>query len=268
MIKERGWLAQRPNDWASGVLMQPLAQLCSMMLCVVMMRCNATCSTCWRCWKLKFSLFFLYTRHRFGSSQGEKIVNISLSRWERTCSNPSRRLCMQQQSSWSFFTSRRSENEFSISVFNFLFFFTLLTANALNRTGRLPFMLLAWLLLSLHFNTFSFQYTQQQFFLVTFHLCCRVGDDAEEIVSSRKKRIDEWKFFLHWDRKTSLIFNIRDFDQFLIDFHLFCSLKTLLFSSSKNTINSVDIRIFSCAPPDPTHSAQLIPIDVRLPRRD
>lgn len=63
-MKERGWLAQQPNDWASAVLMQPLAQLCSMMLCVVMMRCIAMCSTCRRCWKLKISLFFLYTRHR------------------------------------------------------------------------------------------------------------------------------------------------------------------------------------------------------------
>lgn len=83
-------------------------------------------------------------------------------------------------------------------LFSILYFFhssALLTANALNRTGRLPFMLLAWLLLS-SFQHFQFSICTATIFLVTFHLCCcRVGDDAEKSYQVGKKESMNGNFF-------------------------------------------------------------------------
>lgn len=174
--------------------------LCSMMLCVVMMRCIAMCSTCWRCWKLKISkisLFFLHTRHRFGSGQGEKIVNISLSMKTNMLESISMFVHATAELLKFFYFSKEWKRIFYF-CFQFYIFFTLLLFWQQMHSIELVVSLSCFSLgfSSHHFNTFSFQYTQQHFFLVTFHLCCcRVGDDAEKSYQVGKKESMNGNFF-------------------------------------------------------------------------
>lgn len=231
-MKERGWFAQQPNDWASGVLMQPLA--CFAQWCCVSLWCDAL-----RCvrraddvenWKFRKFRYFSSTHVIWLWPGRENCKHFTLDENEHARIHLD--VCACNSRALEVFLLLEGVKTNFLFLFSILYFFhssALLTANALNRTGRLLFMLLAWLLLS------SFQHFQFSIYTATFFSCdfssllLPSRRRRWEIVSSRKKRIDEWKFFLHWDRKTSLIFNIRDFNQFLIDFHLFCSLKTLLF---------------------------------------